>query len=169
DPVHVAVKIELEQVPRIVGRLPSPTVGTRMPKSCLRKIDRIPVCINRPHRISAVDIVLDARRKEAWLVPADAGLKVAAIRHKRIVHSTAKGAINSCPVSKRHPGPAVRLVRSPGYRFALSGLRAVASSQKKIVPCLQLWARGSPHSSLPSPSRSRGMARRQGAAWIAPG
>src|SRR5215475_5119946 len=41
---------------------------------------------------------------------------------------------------------------------------------KEFRPLFRLWARGvALIPLLPSPSRSRGMARRQGAAWIAPG
>jgi hypothetical protein len=52
-------------------------------------------------RLVRSTLVLDARGKEAWLMPADA--RLAAIRHKRIVHSTAKCAMNSCPVSSFKP------------------------------------------------------------------
>src|SRR5215813_15403169 len=45
----------------------------------------------------------------------------------------------------------------------------IAKSQKKIDPCLRLWARGRPHFCLFASPQARGMARRQGAAWIAPG
>jgi hypothetical protein len=41
--------------------------------------------------------------------------------------------------------------------------------KRKSAPVRGSGPGGRPHFSLPSPSRSRGMARRQGAAWIAPG
>src|SRR5262249_54126121 len=105
DPMQVAVNIKLEQVPRIIGRLSSPAPGARMPKPRMRKIDRIPVSINRPHRIIALHIVFQPSWKQARLMPADAGLEAVAIRHHRIVHPTPKCAMKSCPVSQRHPGP----------------------------------------------------------------
>src|SRR4029077_848349 len=93
DPMQVAVNVQLEQVPRMIGRLPASATGAGLPKPSLRHIDRVPVGINRPHRIIAVDIVLDPSREETRLLPADAGLEAVAIRHQRIVQAATKCAM----------------------------------------------------------------------------
>jgi len=72
--------------------------------------------------------------------------------------------------AQRHPGAVSQPARSfPDFAGAQSGLQAIASSQKKIGPCFGSGPGDRPRSSLlPSP-QARGSARRQGAAWIAPG
>src|SRR5690348_9733997 len=119
DPVQVSVNVQLEQVPRMIGRLPSSAAGAGMPKPSLSNIDRAPVSINRPHRIITPDIVLDPGRKEVRLLPTDTQLEAVAIRHQRIVHATQKYAMKSCPVSQRHPGPPPPhfAALNAGYRF----------------------------------------------------
>src|SRR5262245_55411277 len=53
---------------------------------------------------------------------------------------------------------------APALRFAPCGLQGIALTQKKIGPCLRLWARGSPSfRSFRFPPQGEGLARRQGA------
>ena len=87
----------------MIGRLTSPSAGAGLPEAGPQDIDPVPVRINRPHRIIAIDIILDPGRKETRLTPADAGPEAVAIRHTRIVQPATKSAIKSCPVSKRNP------------------------------------------------------------------
>src|SRR5664279_249850 len=87
DLVDVAVKIELQQIGRIVGRLPRSHDALRMPKAKLCKVERANKALDRPDRIVRSDIVLNPRRKKTGLLPALAGLECA-IRHEQNRTST---------------------------------------------------------------------------------
>ena len=52
-----------------------------MAESQLLKIGRVNKGVNRSNRITAIDVIFDARRQKAWLLAAYAGLK-GMIRHK---------------------------------------------------------------------------------------
>jgi hypothetical protein len=80
--------------------------------------------------------------------------------------------------ARRTRGSLVRKARAGAFahptrlfKLSNSAFRSVKSQRvkRKSSPVCGSGPGDRPHFSLPSPSRSRGMARRQGAAWIAPG
>ena len=88
DLVDVAVQVQLQQVGRIVGRLPHfVRAALRMAEAEFHQIECGHEAIDRPHRIVPPDIVLNPGRKEAGLIPALAGLECA-IRHNQNRTST---------------------------------------------------------------------------------
>src|SRR5260370_40370776 len=76
---------------RIIGRLPHLHAAIRLAEAELCKIKRANKALNRPNRIVRADIVLNACRKQARLVPALAGLECM-IRHKPNRTSTHENA-----------------------------------------------------------------------------
>src|SRR5260370_19474121 len=76
---------------RIIGRLPHLHAAIRLAEAELCKIKRANKALNRPNRIVRSDIVLNACRKQARLVPALAGLECM-IRHKPNRTSTPENA-----------------------------------------------------------------------------
>src|SRR5260370_16139187 len=76
---------------RIMGRLPHLHAAIRLAEAELGKIKRANKALNRPNRIVRSDIVLNACRKQARLVPALAGLECM-IRHKPNRTSTPENA-----------------------------------------------------------------------------
>src|SRR5712691_10957130 len=98
DLVDVAVKVELQQIGRIVGRLPHFfRAAIRMTEAQLCKVESANEALDCADRIVRSDIVLNPGRKETGLVPAIAGLE-RAIRHKPNRTSTLKKR-RSCPLS----------------------------------------------------------------------
>src|SRR3984893_1944406 len=87
----VAVKIKLQQVGWIIGRLPRSHDARRMPKAKLCKVERANKALDRPHRVVRPNIVLNPRRKQAALIPALAGLECP-IRHGQNRTSTLEKA-----------------------------------------------------------------------------
>src|SRR6266481_6117331 len=80
DPIEIAVKIGLQKVRRMVAWLSRPAATTGMPEPKLLKIESADIGLDRPNRIISRDIILNARRQKAQLLPARAGL-IRAIRH----------------------------------------------------------------------------------------
>ena len=92
DLVDVAVKIELQQVGGIIGRLPhgfSASVG--MTEAQLCKVEDTNEALDRPDRIVRPNIILDPCRKQTGLIPALAGLECM-IRHEQNRTSTLENA-----------------------------------------------------------------------------
>src|SRR5260370_10004451 len=77
---------------RIIGRLPHLHAAIRLAEAELCKIKRANKALNRPNRIVRSDIVLNACRNQARLVPALAGLECM-IRHKPNRTSTPENAV----------------------------------------------------------------------------
>src|SRR3954469_22425345 len=81
DLVQIPIEIKLQQVRRIVRRLPdprSPPLGVTEAK--LDQIESVDVAVNRANRIVRPDIILNPRRKQALLIAALAALE-RTIRH----------------------------------------------------------------------------------------
>jgi hypothetical protein len=71
----IAIKIKLQQVGRIIGRLPNAHAPLRMPEPELRKSESADIAVNRPHWIVPTDVVLHPCWQKTRLLPAHAGLK----------------------------------------------------------------------------------------------
>src|ERR1700722_4685839 len=78
--MEVPVKIKLQQIGRMVGRLTRPAARTQVPKTERLKIERVHIRIDRPHRIIPPHIIFNLRRQKTGLFTANAGFEVA-IRH----------------------------------------------------------------------------------------
>ena len=73
--VEIAVQIKLQQVGRIVRRLPNslPTIG--MPEPELRQIESTHIALDRPHPDCPSRRNLQPAQKKTTLLPARAGLE----------------------------------------------------------------------------------------------
>src|SRR6185437_2847655 len=92
DLVYVAVKIKLQQVGRIIRRLPHAfRASVRMMEAQLCKIESTNEALDRPNRIPQPNIVLNPWRKQGRLIPALAGLECT-IRHRQNHTSTLENA-----------------------------------------------------------------------------
>ena len=80
DPVEIAVKIELQQITRMVRRLPCTAARSGMTEAKLPKLKRCNKSFDHSNRIVASHIIFHTRRQQARLMPADAGLE-RTIRH----------------------------------------------------------------------------------------
>src|SRR6185312_8618763 len=74
------VKIELQQITRMVRRLPCTAARSGMTEAKLPKIKRCNKSFDHSNRIVASHIIFHTRRQQARLMPADAGLE-RTIRH----------------------------------------------------------------------------------------
>jgi hypothetical protein len=84
-------------------------------------IERLDIGLDRPHRIVAIHIIFNARRKKARLLPAAAALK-GVIRHKLNLTPSRRTAYEFLPSlasETREP----RSKPAPGFASALPGLR----------------------------------------------
>ena len=102
DPIKVTVKIGLQQVRRIVAGLSRPDTSSGMPEPELFKIECADIGLNRPNRVISRNIILDASRQKAQLLPARAR-PIEAIRHKQNRTASRSGSENSCPASQACP------------------------------------------------------------------
>src|ERR1700733_11973187 len=109
--MEVPVKIKLQQIGRMVGRLTRPATRTQVPKTERLKIERVHIRIDRPHRIIPPHIIFNLRRQKTGLFTANAGFEVA-IRHT--ANPTSIGKIGyeflpSLPCETHHgPSPEAR-------------------------------------------------------------
>ena len=111
DLVDVAIKVELQQIGRIIGRLPHFQAAIRMTELELRKVEETNEAFDRAHRIVPPNIVLNPSRKQTGLFSALAGLE-RMIRHEPNRTSTPENSRYSCPVSSGKSPASV--YRSPG-------------------------------------------------------
>ena len=81
DLVDVSVKVELQQIGWIVGRLPHFRTAVRMTEPELCKLERANLAIDRAYRIVRPYIVINPGRKKTGLLTAFAALECM-IRHK---------------------------------------------------------------------------------------
>jgi hypothetical protein len=141
DLVDVAVKIELQQIGRIIGRLPHGfSAAIRMAEAELPKVESANKALDRTHWIVRPDIILNPSRKEAGLSPAVAGLECV-IRHKpNRTFSSSKSRVLAQPRRANHARVPFRL-RQPislvwpaNVRFgAHSGLKRRTEGTAKMV------------------------------------
>lgn len=83
DLVDVAVKVELQQIGRIVRWLADPfSLAIRMAKAEFGKVENTNEALDCPDRVVRPDIILNPSRKQTGLVAALAGLECA-IRHEQ--------------------------------------------------------------------------------------
>src|SRR3954468_8927971 len=104
DLVDVTVKIELQQIGRIVRRLSHFfCAAICVAKLQLCKVERANKALDRANRIVRPDIILNPRGKQTGLLPALAGLE-RAIRHDRIVHRKRRILAQSRRAKQAHDG-----------------------------------------------------------------
>jgi len=79
--MEVAVKIELQQVSRVISRLAWAASNPRIAEPQLLQIEHADKSIDRTNWIIVIDVVFHARRQKTRLLTAHAGLE-GVIRHK---------------------------------------------------------------------------------------
>src|ERR1700728_2711241 len=107
--MEVPVKIKLQQIGRMVGRLTRPAARTQVPKTERLKIERVHIRIDRPHRIIPPHIIFNLRRQKTGLFTANAGFEVA-IRHTANPTSIGKIGYEFLPSLKRSTHPTQSVV-----------------------------------------------------------
>src|SRR5205085_3370986 len=121
DLIEIAVKIELQQIGRIVGRLPDLGTSTRMTEAELREIECAHIALDRPNRVLRSNVILHPRRQKTSLLPANARLEWA-IRHTPNRTSTVRSRAILAQPRKRNPSCSAQ--RIDGFRCALPILRS---------------------------------------------
>src|ERR1700735_4923367 len=107
--MEVPVKIKLQQIGRMVGRLTRPAARTQVPKTERLKIERVHIRIDRPHRIIPPHIIFNLRRQKTGLFTANAGFEVA-IRHTANPTSIGKIGYEFLPSLKSSTHPTIYFV-----------------------------------------------------------
>src|SRR5205085_4113853 len=119
--IEIAVKIELQQIGRIVRRLPDLGTSIRMAEAELRHIERAHIALDRPNRVLRSNVVLHPRRQKTSLLSANARLEWA-IRHTpNRTLTLLSHAILAQPRSETHRLALDRWMM--GFAFALPILR----------------------------------------------
>jgi hypothetical protein len=101
--VEIAVQIQLEQIGRSVGRLAGSAVRADGAKAERAHIECVNIRVDRTHRIVRGDVIRDARRQQARLLAALAGLVSATYHDAKRTSAPHADEENSCPASQRNP------------------------------------------------------------------
>ena len=131
DPVDVAIKIELQQIRRIVRRLPSPAIRTGMAEAKSLKVQRSDKRLDRTNRIVLIHIIFHARRKKARLIPAYPGLE-ATIRHAES-YTPLPNRRGFLPSLSALPVFTDSLWLRPGSRFACPGRQRILRDHQPLT------------------------------------
>src|SRR6202040_2570036 len=107
--IEVAVKISLQQIRRMIARLPRPPATTGMLEPEFLKIESADIGLDRPNRIILCDIILHTRWQKAQLLSAWADFIDAIRHHPNRISIQKSGDKNSCPVSSLHPSYALKV------------------------------------------------------------
>src|ERR1700722_4383083 len=127
--MEVPVKIKLQQIGRMVGRLTRPAARTQVPKTERLKIERVHIRIDRPHRIIPPHIIFNLRRQKTGLFTANAGFEVA-IRHTANPTSIGKIGYEFLPSLKGSTHPTNRCPLPAPARSAPAAAPAGSGSRR---------------------------------------